>query len=57
MRLEVAVDYLFDAILAVGEFPVSRRDIDAKELLGFDHVLARAPERGRRTLPGIAAIE
>ncbi len=39
------------------EFPVACHDIDAQQAGGLDHILAPGPQRGRRALPRIAAIE
>jgi hypothetical protein len=54
---KVFFDDLLDALVAEGELPVRRHHVDAEQLAGVDHVLALSPERGARTLPGIAAIE
>ena len=42
---------------AVGELPVAGHDVDAQQLLRVDHVLAPRPQRRRRALPGVAAVE
>src|SRR5207245_27923 len=49
-------DFL-DARGAVGELPMPGRDIHAEQLLRLDHVLPSRPQRGRRSLPGVAAVE
>ncbi len=55
--LEIALDDLLHALGAVGHFPVRGHEVDAEQLGGVDHVLGVGPQRGRRTLPGVAAIE
>ena len=54
---EVLLDDFLDALGAVGELPVPGHDVDAEELLRVDHVLALRPQRRRRALPRVAAVE
>jgi hypothetical protein len=39
------------------ELPVAGHHVDAEELAGVDHVLALRPQRRRRSLPRVAAVE
>ncbi len=39
------------------KFPVSGHDFDAEQLAGRDHVGSSCPQRSRRTLPTVAAID
>ena len=55
--LEIVVDDLLDALRAQGEFPVPGHQVDAEQFLRLDHVLALGPQRRRRALPGVAAVE
>ena len=48
---------LLHALGAEREFPVAGHHVDAQELAGVDHVLALRPQRGRRSLPRVAAVE
>ena len=57
LALEVLVDDFLDARIAVGEFPVPGHHVDTEQFARVHHVLAVGPERGRRALPGIAAVE
>ncbi len=57
LALEVLLHDLRHALGAVRELPVSRHDVHAEELRRVDHVLAAGPERRRRALPGVAAVE
>ena len=54
---KIPFDDFLDARGAVGELPMSGRDIHAEQLLRLDHVLPSRPQRGRRSLPGVAAVE
>ena len=54
---EVTFDDLLDAFGTEGEFPMSCHRVDAEELGGVYHVLAFRPQRRRRALPAIAAVE
>ena len=55
--LEIVVDDLLHAFGAEGELPVPGHDVHAEQLARVDHVLALGPQRGGRTLPGVAAVE
>jgi hypothetical protein len=50
-------DVVEHLVLAVGELPVPGHDIHAEEIGGLDHIATAGPQRGARTLPGIAAVE
>ena len=54
---EILLDDLLDPVRAVGELPVAGHHVDAQQLAGVDHVLAFRPQRRRRPLPGVAAVE
>ena len=54
---ELVLDGLAHALGAIGEFPMRRHEIHAQALLRADHVGAAGPERGRRALPAVAAVE
>ncbi len=54
---EVLGDDLLHPLGAEREFPVAGHDVDTEQLAGVDHVLSARPQRRRRTLPGIAAID
>jgi len=45
------------ALGAVCHLPVRCHDVDAEQLAGVDHVLRIGPQRRRRALPRVAAIE
>ena len=51
------LDGLQHALVAVGEFPVRGHHVNAQLLTDLDHVLTARPQRGCRSLPGVAAIE
>ena len=55
--LEIVVDDLLHALGAEGELPVPGHHVHAEQLGGIHHVLALGPQRGGRTLPGVAAVE
>ena len=54
---KIALHDLLHAGRAVGELPVPGHDVHAQQLLRLDHVLPSRPERNRRSLPGVAAVE
>ncbi len=54
---EIAVDDLSDPLRTIGEFPMAGHHVHAEQLGGIDHVLAPGPQRGRRALPAVAAVE
>ncbi len=55
--MQFVLDGFHDPFGAIGEFPVRRHGVDAKQFLCADHVTAFRPHRCRRTLPGVAAIQ
>jgi hypothetical protein len=56
-RRELFLDRRLHALGAVSELPVRGHEVDAQELLRADHVRAFGPQRGGRTLPGVAAVQ
>jgi len=48
---------VLDALGPEGELPVGTHDVDAEQDLGVHHVLGIRPQRGCRSLPGVAAVE
>ena len=54
---EIPVDDFLHALGAERELPVPGHDVDAEQLAGVDHVLALRPQRRRRALPRVAAVE
>ena len=54
---KVFLNNLFNALHAIGEFPVAGHHIHAQELGGIDHVLRVGPQGRGRALPGVAPIE
>ncbi len=56
-RRELALDRVLHAVGAVSKFPVRGHEIDAEQLLRAEHVGALRPERARRALPAVAAVE
>src|SRR4029450_3791439 len=55
--LLLVAEELLDAIEAVDEFPVRGGDLDTALVRDPHHVLAAAPEGGRRTLERVTAVE
>ena len=54
---KVAVDNFFDAFFAVGEIPMARHDVYAKQPGGVHHVLALRPQCRSAALPSVSTIK
>jgi hypothetical protein len=56
-RAQLLLHRLLYPFGSIRELPVGRHEVHAEQLLRADHVRAPSPERGRRALPVVAAVE
>ncbi len=54
---EILVDDFLHALRTERELPMAGHDVDAERFLRVDHVLAFRPQRRRRALPRVSAVE